>query len=286
VNNTGRRRFAKEFSISKPKRWLEKLAVSKNIPLHIIQQYHAGRRECAPCVKKQTCVACRKKREIAAAAAAASYSCCCRTPSPQKLEEEETRRNSSMNKARGILLHIKHKSDAGIINAMTVPIVSESTTTVVQAEERRYAPEANQGNAALLEEWKNLMNRGRRRWLSLLMRRIELVVVVVFEVVAIGMQSTAKKLRTQCRFRKIAIFEKKLVFAFPSFPSCWCSVSLSLCLSLVLCLYIYADLKMLEFLCCSSCWSGYIYIYIYMFSHLMYPYTTWAKSICTKLSWC
>jgi hypothetical protein len=43
---------------------------------------------------------------------------------------------------------------------------------------------------------------------------------------------------------------------------------------------------MLEFLCCSSCWSGYIYIYIYMFSHLMYPYTTWAKSICRKLSWC
>lgn len=73
-----------------------------------------------------------------------------------------------MNKARGILLHIKRKSDAGIINAMTVPTVSESTTTVVQAEERRYAPEANQGNAALLEEWKNLMNRGRRRWLSLL----------------------------------------------------------------------------------------------------------------------
>jgi hypothetical protein len=55
----------------------------------------------------------------------------------------------------------------------------------------------------------------------------------------------AKKLRTQCRFRKIAIFEEKLVFAFPSFPSCWCSVSLSLCLSLVLCLHIYADLKML-----------------------------------------
>jgi hypothetical protein len=44
----------------------------------------------------------------------------------------------------------------------------------------------------------------------------------------------AKKLRTQCRFRKIAIFEKKLVFAFPSFPSCWCSVSLSLSRSLSL----------------------------------------------------
>jgi hypothetical protein len=168
VNNSGRRRFAKEFSISKPKRWLEKLAVSKNIPLHIIQQYHAGRRECAPCVKKQTCVACKKKREIAAAAAAPSSSSSCRTPSPQKLEEEETRRNSSMNKARGIPLHIKRKSDAGISNAMTVPNVSESITTVVQAEERRYAPEANQGSAALLEEWKNLMNRGRRRWLSLL----------------------------------------------------------------------------------------------------------------------
>jgi hypothetical protein len=35
---------------------------------------------------------------------------------------------------------------------------------------------------------------------------------------------------------------------------------LSLCL--VLCLYIYVDLKMLEFLCCSWCWSGYIYIYV------------------------
>jgi hypothetical protein len=44
----------------------------------------------------------------------------------------------------------------------------------------------------------------------------------------------AKKLRTQCRFRKIARFEKKLVFAFPSFPSCWCSVSLSLSRSMSL----------------------------------------------------
>jgi hypothetical protein len=191
VNNTGRRRFAKEFSISKPKRWLEKLAVSKNIPLHIIQQYHAGRRECAPCVKKQTCVACREKREIAAAAS--SSCCCCRTPSPQKLEEEETRRNSSMNKARGILLHIKRKSDAGIINAMTVPIVSESTTTVVQAEERRYAPEANQGSAALLEEWKNLRNRGRRRWLSLLEENSHNMTSIAAAAAAAGVSQQGRK---------------------------------------------------------------------------------------------
>jgi hypothetical protein len=193
VNNSGRRRFAKEFSISKPKRWLEKLAVSKNIPLHIIQQYHAGRRECAPCVKKQTCVACRKKREIAAAAAASSSSSSCRIPSPQKLEEEETRRNSSMNKARGILLHTKRKSDAGIINAMTVPIVSESTTTVVQAEDRRYAPEANQGSAALLEEWKNLMNRGRRRWLSLLEENNHNMTSIAAAAAAAGVSQQGRK---------------------------------------------------------------------------------------------
>jgi hypothetical protein len=98
-----------------------------------------------------------------------------------------------MNKARGILLHIKRKSDAEIINAMTVPIVSESSTTVVQAEERRYAPEANQGSAALLGEWKNLMNRGRRRWLSLLEENNHNMTSIAAAAAAAGVSQQGRK---------------------------------------------------------------------------------------------
>jgi hypothetical protein len=77
----------------------------------------------------------------------------------------------------------------------------------------------------------------------------------------------AKKLRTQCRFRKKCHIWEEVGFCISQFSQLLVlyvsvPVSVSRSLSLSLYIYIYVDLKMLEFFCCSWRWSGYIYIYV------------------------